>query len=171
MLLLLTSMVWEQPRTAAGLRNYWRGKWHVAKQMSYERGGVSGTFTGRAEFSSIDDSWLSYVESGVALLGSDSYEASRSLLYQCGYTGPVQCYFDDSPKLRTAEDRIGAARFFHDIRLEGVEAFEHPCGPDVYRGRLIFESVDAFRFDWHVTGPRKQGVIMNCFRREPELKQ
>ena len=34
-------------------------------------------------------------------------------------------------------------------------------------GRLIFESADAFRFDWRVTGPRKQGWITNRFRREP----
>ena len=122
---------------------------------------------GRAEFSAIDDGWLAYAESGVALLGSDTFEARRSLLYQHGCAGPVRCYFDDSPEARTVEARIEAARFFHDISLEGSEPFLHPCGPDVYSGRLIFESVDAFRFDWRVTGPRKQGVITNRFRREP----
>ena len=124
---------------------------------------------GRAEFSAIDDGWLAYAESGVALLGSDTFEARRSLLYQHGCTGPVRCYFDDSPEARTVEARIEAARFFHDISLEGSEPFLHPCGPDVYSGRLIFESADAFRFDWRVTGPRKQGVITNRFRREPDL--
>ena len=123
---------------------------------------------GRAEFSPIDDGWLAYAESGVALLGSDTFEARRSLLYQHGCAGPVRCYFDDSPEARTVEARIGAARFFHDISLEGSEPFLHPCGPDIYRGRLVFESVDAFRFDWRVTGPRKQGWITNRFRREPD---
>lgn len=86
---------------------------------------------GRAEFSAIDDGWLAYAESGVALLGSDTFEARRSLLYQHGCTGPVRCYFDDSPEARTVEARIEAARFFHDISLEGSEPFLHPCGPDV----------------------------------------
>ena len=111
--------------------------------------------------------WLAYAESGVALLGSDPFEARRSLLYQHGCAGPVRCYFDDSPEARTVEARIEAARFFHEISLEGSEPFLHPCGPDVYSGRLIFESVDAFRFDWRVTGPRKQGWVTNRFRREP----
>ena len=190
MLSLLASMAWE-PRTAASLRSYWRGKWQLAKEMSYERGGLSGTFTGcaackhsrcmvrsahaahttcsgRAEFSPIDDGWLAYAESGVALLGSDSFEARRSLLYQHGSSGPVRCYFDDSPEARTVDARIEAARFFHEISLEGSGVpFLHPCGPDVYRGRLVLESADAFRFDWRVTGPRKQGWITNRFRREP----
>lgn len=47
MLSLLATAAWE-PRTAAGLRSYWRGKWQLAKQMSYDRGGISGTFKGRA---------------------------------------------------------------------------------------------------------------------------
>lgn len=45
MLSLLASVVWV-PRTAAGLCNYWCGNWKLAKEMSYERGGLSGTFTG-----------------------------------------------------------------------------------------------------------------------------
>ena len=45
MLSLLASVAWV-PRTAAGLRNYWRGNWKLAKEISYERGGLSGTFTG-----------------------------------------------------------------------------------------------------------------------------
>ena len=126
--------------------------------------------SGRAEFSPIDDGRLAYAETGVALLGSDTFEASRSLLYQHGCAGPVRCYFDDSPEARPVEARIQAARFFHDISLDGSSEpclSKHPCGPDVYSGRLIFESVDAFRFDWRVTGPRKQGWITNRFRREP----
>ena len=45
MLSLMASVAWV-PRTAAGLRNYWRGNWKLAKEISYERGGLSGTFTG-----------------------------------------------------------------------------------------------------------------------------
>ena len=45
MLLFLATVAWV-PRTAAGLRSYWRGNWQLAKEMSYERGGLSGTFTG-----------------------------------------------------------------------------------------------------------------------------
>lgn len=71
--------------------------------------------------------------------------------------------------LAAAAARLRAARPFHEIiglSLEQPPFFEHPCGPDVYRGRLLLERADAFCFDWRVSGPRKLGRIVSKYVRE-----
>ena len=160
---------WRPPSSSAALQRYFVGTWLLAKEFSYERGGVSGTFSGRASFSPLEgDEWLAYEENGLATLGVDTFDASRRLLYDCTPGSPVACYFDECTTQRTPERVRAAARPFHDIHLKDGEApalSEHPCGPDMYRGKLIFVAPDAFRFDWIVTGPRKQGWISNRFSR------
>ena len=192
MLSLLASVAWV-PRTAAGLRSYWRGNWKLAKEMSYERGGLSGTFTGarsnavytvRSHHISI--TLHQHMGSHCITWHRTSTQAGRSSRPSTTAGSRMQrqvsrswarthsrraggCFTSTGAQGQCGEARIQAARFFHDISLDGSEPClsKHPCGPDVYSGRLIFESVDAFRFDWRVTGPRKQGWITNRFRREP----
>ena len=80
----------------------------------------------------------------------------------------MRCYFDDSPEARPVEARIQAARFFHDISLDGSSEpclSKHPCGPDVYRGELVFVSPEEFALVWDVSGPRKLGHIRATFTR------
>ena len=48
-----------------------------------------------------------------------------------------------------------------------TRAFDHPCGPDMYRGRLALDGEDTFRLLWSVTGPRKLGGVTSTFRRRP----
>ena len=87
-----------RPRTANALRDYWRGSWRLTKQMTYERGGISGTFNGRATFAPLDQgnssTWLAYADSGVATLGDDTLEARNSLLYECSSAESLGCYID-----------------------------------------------------------------------------
>ena len=89
-----------RPRTANALRDYWRGSWRLTKQMTYERGGISGTFNGRATFAPLDQgnssTWLAYADSGVATLGDDTLEARNSLLYECSSADEIRCFFDDA---------------------------------------------------------------------------
>ena len=67
---------------------------------------------------------------------------------------------------------LRSARFFHVMELAGAvpdpaRPFEHPCGPDVYRGTIAFHGPDEFATTWRVTGPRKMGTIESRYTREP----
>lgn len=146
-----TPATWQRPATARALRDYFvgsSGRWLLSKELSYVRGGVSGTFSGGACFGRLDEQWLAYSEQGRATLGEEGttpqiFEASRRLLYDCSQpAGRVDCYFDEAAD-RTPRGVRGGARFFHGLQLptaaaEAVRPFEHPCGPDLYRGRLVF---------------------------------
>jgi hypothetical protein len=41
----------------------------------------------------------------------------------------------------------------------------HHCGPDLYRGRLFFRSLDAWAELWRVRGPRKNYLSLAHYRR------
>ena len=138
---------WQRPCSAGTLCDYFAGRWSLRKEMSYVRGGISGTFSGDACFHRMGDEWLAYAEQGKATLGEEGskpqiFEASRRLLYDCSQpAGRVECYFDEATDRTPAGVREGA-KFFHEIQLpmaaDAVPPFEHPCGPDLYRGKLIF---------------------------------
>ena len=138
---------WQRPCSAGTLCDYFAGRWSLRKEMSYVRGGISGTFSGDACFHRMGDEWLAYAEQGKATLGEEGskpqiFEASRRLLYDCSQpAGRVECYFDEATDRTPTGVRTGA-KFFHEIELpmaaDAVPPFEHPCGPDLYRGKLIF---------------------------------
>ena len=117
---------------------------------------------------------LSFYEQGTATLDASSsgmapvetLSACSRLLYDCDGDGDVaHCFFDEGYAADEPDARLAAARFFHSISLPGLTLTEHPCGPDVYRGTLIWESDDAFRLEWRVSGPRKLGTVVSRFRR------
>ena len=147
------------------------GAWSVSKTMQYTRGGKDGIFTGSATFAPLlgDASVLSFVEDGVATLGSDEqYSARQRLLYASDDSATLRVLFDESVARTSAADVMAGARFFHAIALAAPAPpppFEHPCGPDMYRGRLVLEDEDTFRLLWTVIGPRKLGSVRSTFRR------
>ena len=178
---------WQRPCTAGALCDYFAGsggRWRLSKEMSYERGGISGTFNGGAHFSRLGEEWLAYSELGKATLGEEGskpqiFEASRRLLYDCSQpAGRVECYFDEATD-RTPNGVREGAKYFHEIQLPmaseaAVPPFEHPCGPDLYRGRLIFmASVAALRFSLHAppcdsaSRKRAQPHLLAWCRRTP----
>ena len=139
-------------------------------------------------------SCLAYEEKGTMRFNNGDVElvAYRRLLWDLE-ADPVAVYFDEATD-RSSEKAIrGGARFFHHVALasatttapptlSGADAaatarqpppFEHPCGPDLYVGRLLLppdggehaDADDAFAIHWRVRGPRKDGVIRNSFAR------
>ena len=86
----------------------------------------------------------------------------------------MEVYFDEARK-RSPEAIVEGARFFHHIdpaaAAEGPFEFEHPCpcvdgtGVDAYRGTFCMEAPDRFKMLWHISGPKKDGVIENVYVR------
>ena len=139
--------------------------------MWYERGGVSGTFAGSCHFRQIQhstlDAWAYHEVGAAALNGIGTLEAQRRLIWD--FTCPlVRVSFDESSLDRSDAAILKGARFFHSVSLEGgaVVLSEHPCGPDVYRGSMLFQGPDSFTMVWRVSGPRKLGEIHSSFRRQ-----
>eukprot|EP00966_Prymnesium_polylepis_P318120 7348219-Prymnesium_polylepis.1 len=74
-----------QPRTSTALRGYLEGAWGLEKKMEYNRGGVTGTFSGVTIFAPLDHATrpalLTYKEDGQATLGPEksTFQASKLL--------------------------------------------------------------------------------------------
>ena len=164
------------PATPAALSLYLLGSWTLSKTLQYTRGGRSGTFLGEARFSPLSDAVLSYEETGKATLLPDNeqYEARHALLYDFSDNndrGIVRVSFDEASDRSSVEGRVEAARFFHNIDFAQPDLpFQHPCGPDMYYGRLLCSSQDAFVLDWRVEGPRKLGRVVSKFSRRKQGK-
>ena len=157
------------PATPTALLSYLLGSWTLTKTLTYSRGGRSGSFRGEATFAPLAGSLqvLAYEETGIATLepSMETFEARHALLYDCSDNDRVDVFFDEATKRDPAAVMTGK-RFFHSIDLSRPERpFEHPCGPDMYYGRLLCTSSDLFVLDWRVEGPRKLGRIVSRFRR------
>ena len=166
----LTVGTW-QPKAPLALREYLLGRWGLSKTMTYMRGGVTGSFAGDASFSLLDHEggcFLAYREDGNAILGAEqaTFSAHQKLLWEFG-AEEVRVHFDESQDRTTPQAIVSGARFFHTVELSGERPapFTHPCGPDVYRGELVFVSPEEFALVWDVSGPRKLGHIRATFTR------
>ena len=107
----------------------------------------------------------------------EAFEASRRLLWDCTRSSRARILFDEAVGSARSDNLaiMQAARFFHDIDMltpsdaaagrSTPPPFEHPCGPDLYRGRLLLDSPDSFRLLWTVEGPRKQGRVSASYER------
>jgi len=140
--------------------------WSVRKVLSYDRGGESGTFKGTAMITPyVDDdaSGTLVSETGKLRVPSAEYDASSHTLFTLLDHNRIVLRFVD-PGAKTS-------RPFADGVLRGdgdgcsCEGLVHPCGPDVYRGSIEFESPDVWRQRWRVDGPRKSGTIVTTYER------
>lgn len=158
------------PTTPAALFSYLLGTWTLTKTLEYQRGGRSGNFRGSAQFMPLSagvEGVLSYEETGVATLepNMEALEARHALLYDCSDATDVKVYFDEAIN-RAPADVLTGRRYFHSIDLSSPDKpFVHPCGPDMYYGRLMVTSPDVFVLDWRVEGPRKLGRVVSRFSR------
>ena len=140
--------------------------------MSYVRGGKDGTFAGSASFVSLNNTTVVFDEQGTATLApnNDEYQARHGLLYQAEPDESMSVFFDEARDRDSPASILAGARFFHKVEFGGIDGTapllsEHPCGPDIYRGRLALDSPDTFRLLWSVSGPRKLGTVASTFRR------
>ena len=110
---------------------------------------------------------MAFHEEGIATLTpNDEQLTAHSRLLWDFSSDVAHVLFDEQSWQDQKSARIAGARHFHSITFPAAMFSEHPCGPDVYRGRIVFESQDAFRLEWRVSGPRKLGVIISRFRRK-----
>lgn len=176
---LAAAPCWLPPASPLALSHMLAGRWTLRKTFDYVRGGKPGSYDGVASFSALtwpeSSPMLAYHEEGVATLGSgqdpiENFAATRRLLYDCSGERTVRVLFDDlgDDERGSAARVIDAARYFHSIELSAARAppaFDHPCGPDMYTGRLLLEGADSFTLLWSVTGPRKLGTVAARYRR------
>ena len=166
-----------RPRTAEAMYDYLRGRWQLTKAMDYRPGGgVAGDFVGKATFEPLQCAdggvRLTYLEEGMATLGSSqSIAATKRLLWDLT-TAPVKVHFDEA-LARDPESILAGSRLFHTLELADdpqldPPPFVHLCDPDTYRGAFEFESDASFVITWHVTGPKKDGNIVGKYTRTSE---
>jgi hypothetical protein len=158
------------------LFNFLLGEWRLSKTLEYERGGITGSFEGNAEFVPLADTpdkrcLVAFRESGCFIAADErSFKTRNRLLYDFSDPTSVKVFFDECALpdgQRTAQAILDGARYFHSISTPSLEMDEHPCGPDMYRGNIELLAPDEFEIVWRITGPRKDGKIVSTFRKYP----
>ncbi len=131
--------------------SYFAGEWTYERDLSDRGQSVRGEASGTATFT-VEDGRLLWRESGLLEIGPARTPATRALTIEPSESGWT-VRFDDG-------------RLFHRLDLaEGRCEVDHPCGDDLYQGRIEAASEDSFRTAWRVRGPRKDQSIETVYRR------
>ncbi|MBF9030169.1 trigger factor [Rhodobacterales bacterium HKCCE3408] len=126
------------------------GRWRLRREIEDRRLGLDGRFEGLAEWEP-EGAGLRQTETGVLHFGSAApMRATRVYLWRWQAHRLVVLFEDGRP--------------FHDFSPGEPEAL-HDCAPDTYRVRYDFTGWPAWESRWHVTGPRKDAVILSRFVR------
>ncbi|MEY3002874.1 MAG: hypothetical protein RLZZ491_50 [Pseudomonadota bacterium] len=125
-----------------------RGGWQLSRQIVDHRAGVTGTLTGRCDWTP-DGLGLRQSEDGMLHFGSaPPMPASRVYLWRAeGHDLAV--FFEDG-------------RPFHRLG-PGQWADRHRCAPDLYDVAYAFGDWPEWTQRWRVTGPRKDLTIESRF--------
>ena len=129
------------------------GRWRLTRKIIQRNGDVF-TFSGEAEFSSLEGSvqkeksGLAYYEKGEVTAPNESVmPAERRYFWQQPQTGLFEVLFDDK-------------RYFHSFSATNPNA-EHLCGDDNYVVRYDFTTWPVWRSTWQVIGPRKDYTMVS----------
>ena len=129
------------------------GRWTLTRKIIQRNGDVF-TFSGEAEFSSLEGSvqkeksGLAYYEKGEVTAPNESVmPAERRYFWQQPQTGLFEVLFDDK-------------RYFHSFSATNPNA-EHLCGDDNYVVRYDFTAWPVWRSTWQVIGPRKDYTMVS----------
>ena len=129
------------------------GRWTLTRKIIQRNGDVF-TFSGEAEFSSLEGSvqkeksGLAYYEKGEVTAPNESVMlAERRYFWQQPQTGLFEVLFDDK-------------RYFHSFSATNPNA-EHLCGDDNYVVRYDFTTWPVWRSTWQVIGPRKDYTMVS----------
>ena len=134
------------------LRAYLIGRWRIERRIRDRRLRCDGLFQGDAEFNN-DGAGLRYEETGVLRFGDYQGQARRAAHYQFSAPDRAIVTFEDGG-------------LFHDLDLTtGLWRVLHPCGFDLYRGRIAARAPDCWATAWRVSGPRKDQVMLATYTR------
>ena len=123
------------------------GVWRL--ERSVRDGDRTGDVTGRMTISP-GPRGLRWYESGELSIGGRTAPVTRETYLVDLHGEPWMAFADGRP--------------FHPWRPG--EAVEHPCGEDLYVGRVDVDS-DLIRTTWRVTGPDKDQLLLTSLHRMP----
>lgn len=113
-----------------------QGAWNVRRTIVDRLTSAKTSFAGEAFITPVQ-----FEEHGDLISGGTSLRSSRTYRLICTERELTVCFPDMS-------------EFIH-ITGDPVQCFVHSCGPDLYRGTMMFRSADTWAETWLVTGPRK----------------
>ncbi|HVI89597.1 MAG TPA: DUF6314 family protein [Dongiaceae bacterium] len=136
------------------VRHYFAGTWSLTRRIIDRRAGLTGHFDGEAILRP-DLQGFDYDETGSMRFGSYEGRASQSYRWDIDAVGTLVVRFRDG-------------RLFHALDLSGGDmAVAHLCAADLYRGRFRLVDDVCWLSRWQVSGPRKDQLILNRYRRMP----
>lgn len=160
-----------------------RGRWQLTRTTRDLVNGMTGHFTGTAEFSPLPATGENGETTGTTGTGETAGTAGRrsagaGLLHH--ESGSFEWGGVERPATRTLRWLPGAGgpgtarvefedgRFFHDLDLRAGHAVaDHPCSLDLYRGEFTVTGPDRWTVVWRVAGPAKDLVLSSEHRRIP----
>lgn len=113
------------------------GFWTIARRVIDFESGELWTFEGSAEITA-----SAFVEQGWLRRPGSAVQAFRRYLLEIEKRNKVNVRRSDGCPFIT-------------LTCAPLQTIEHPCGADLYRGRLIFLDADRWIETWRVQGPRK----------------
>lgn len=113
-----------------------QGSWSVRRTIFDRLNSATMSFEGEAFITPVQ-----FEEHGDLISGGMTLRSSRTYRLTCEESDLAVCFPDMSEFIR--------------MTGEPVQQFAHQCGHDLYRGRIVFHSGDAWAEMWTVTGPRK----------------
>ncbi|WP_026820145.1 DUF6314 family protein [Arthrobacter castelli] len=145
--------------STAGATDLWAfltGRWQLTRRLVDRSTAVEGRFDGVVRFAPDVDALL-HDESGVlAWPGRDKVPATRQLRWlPASSPWAADVCFDDG-------------RPFHHLDLSsGPDQPSHDCRPDIYRGHFEILAPDEWMYEWEVTGPQKNLLLVSRLSRLP----
>ena len=137
----------------ANLRGFLEGAWRVLRTLEDRGTGLHGGFRGRGSFVP-EAGDLRYAEDGLLRLAEYEGTATRRYLYRFAQAHRAEVAFEDG-------------RPFHALDLRhGAWAVSHACGKDIYRATFRVLGRDGWIARWHISGPRKNHLVVSHYRRE-----
>lgn len=137
--------------SATGIFSLLEGEWQQERTIT-----SGGHYTGKANFTRLDEITLIYREEG-------------TLTLEGGYTNTVHRDYI----FKREDDRIGVyfaekpPRLFHHLTFDSqaLAKAEHLCSPDTYQSAYRIINPDSFTISHDVTGPRKNYTMVTHYAR------
>lgn len=144
-----------EPRLA-DWRQYFAGRWRMARRIEDRRDARTGAATGEASFLDVGGEVLACSETLAIDYGGRRIDGEQRMLWRFGETGPVLHFHDG---------RFFCAMIFREERGVYRADVVHDCGDDRYEGEATMTGMNEWRLVWNVLGPRKDYTLDTAYSR------